>query len=275
MDNQGTSVRRGKRVNAVTSAVRILHHLANASTPLTAGQMCRALELNPSTGFNILQTLVAEGLVSFDSHSHCYQLGLGLLALANGAVRFNRYVELVHPYLRDIAERFRVTATLWQRISDERVILTDYAEKKSPVRVSMDIGQRLPLLTGALGRCMAAFSDIGTDTLRQQYTRLRSDDLLPFDDFLAQVRQAKERRYAFDEGHFVAGITTVSSPVLDRSGYPLMAISAVGLSAQIERPTIEAIGNTLVSATQEIENGLIGIVPDAQFYGLISGSGGR
>lgn len=250
---------KGKPVNVLVSSIRVLRYLGAAKQPVRATHIARELGINPSTCFNILQTLLSEGLVSLDRSSGAYEPGLGLLALAAGAIERAGFRGIIRPHLEDLAGRFRVTATLWQRLGDDRVILTDYAEGGSPVRIAMNIGQRLHLLVGALGRCMAAYSGLADDELRRLYASLRSDSPLPFDRYIEQVREVRRLGYAVDTGQFVNGVTTVSSAIRDPGGAPIAAVSVVGLTAQFPDPgSVRAVGEALVAVTGQIDRALTG-----------------
>lgn len=252
-------VEKGKPVRVLVSSIRVLRYLGAAKQPVRAAHVARELGISPSTCFNILQTLLREGLVSVDRASGAYQPGLGLLALAAGAMERAGLRDAVRPHLEDLARRFSVAATLWQRLGSDRVILTDYAEGGSPVRIAMNIGQRLHLLVGALGRCMAAHAGLADDELRTLYASLRSDSPLPFDQFMEQVREVRRLGYAVDTGQFVNGVTTVSGPIRDATGAPVAAVSVVGLSAQFpDDASIQRIGEALAGVTGQINPALSG-----------------
>jgi len=255
-DASGISV--GKPVGAVLSAVAILRYLAAQPAPAPNNQIARSLDLNVSTCFNILKTLAGEGLVSFDPASKTYMLGPGLVELASGALDQVGYLRLVHPELERFAAHWRVTTTLWLRVSRSRVLLVDLSQSGSVVQIHMRVGQRLPILVGALGRCMAGYADFRPEELRAMYAELRSDNLPPFDRFLAEVEDARRAGYAVDRDHFVRGITTISSAVLDTAKRPILAISAVALSAQCPPDSTADMGADLRETTQRIQALLAG-----------------
>ena len=105
-----------KLVGALSSGLAILRYLSRTGAGVGVSQVARDLKLNPSTCFNLLKTLVHEGLAVFDGASKSYALGLGLVELAKGALEQASYTRLVRPHLDAIASKHRVTATLWQRV---------------------------------------------------------------------------------------------------------------------------------------------------------------
>ena len=234
-----------KLVGAMTSGLAILRYLSRSGRNAGVSQIARELKLNTSTSFNLLKTLVHEGLVVFDDASKSYALGLGLVELAKGALEQASYARLVRPHLDAIASKHRVTATLWQRAGDERVVLVDRADNDAAMRVHMNIGQRLPMFIAALGRCMAAHSGLSRAALKKRFAALRWEDALSFDAYWTEVEVARATGYAIDAGHYVKGVTTVSAAVLDAGGQPVMAISAVGFSAQLTGVKLKALGEDL------------------------------
>jgi DNA-binding IclR family transcriptional regulator len=57
--------------------------------------------------------------------------------------------------------------------------------------------------------------------------------------------------YAVDNGNYVNGVLTVSSPILDARGHPLMAMSAVGFATQFSENSMQALGEDLRERCRE------------------------
>jgi DNA-binding IclR family transcriptional regulator len=247
-----------KLVGALVGGLQVLRYLSATSTSVGVTRIARDLQLNSSTCYNFLKTLVHEGLVSFDESTKTYSIALGLIELAKGVLEQGSYVRLVHPYLEAIAARHRVTATLWQRTSSERVVLVDRADNDSSIRVHMSIGQRLPMYIAALGRCMAANSGLAPDELEKRFKAMRWDDKPSFEEYMAGVDDVKRLGYATDSGNYVKGVSTASAAVLDSTGRAVMAISAVGFSAQLNRSALKNLGEDLRARAAEVSRALSG-----------------
>ena len=106
-------------------------------------QVARDLNINPSTCFNLLRTLVHEGLVVFNPDTKTYQIGLGLVEIAHSALNGASLVRLVQPLLDKISVENQVTLTLWQKMQDDRVMLIANSGPGSVISINMNIGQRL------------------------------------------------------------------------------------------------------------------------------------
>jgi DNA-binding IclR family transcriptional regulator len=249
-----------KLVGALSSGLAVIRYLAGTGTPVGVTRIARDLELNSSTCFNILKTLVHEGIVNFDDATKTYAIGIGLVELAKGALEQASYVRLLRPHLEALAAEHAVTATLWQRSRDERVVLVDLADTSAAMRVHMTIGQRLPMYLAALGRCMAAYSDLTEDQLRERVAALRWENAPSFEEYYAEVRQVRDRGYAVDNGNYVKGVTTVSAAIVDASEHAIMALSAVGFSAQLNKTAIRQLGEDLHARSRQVSRALSGRV---------------
>jgi DNA-binding IclR family transcriptional regulator len=245
-----------KLVGALVNGLRIVRHLSTTSTPLGVNRIARDLAINPSTCFALLRTLAHEGLVQFDPQTKSYTIALGLVELARGTLELASYVRFVKPHLETIAAQNQVTATLWQPAGKDRVVLVDLANHDAAVRVHMSIGQRLPMYVAALGRCMAAFSGLTKAELKRHFQSLRWENPPTFEQYWSDVGRVRLDGYSIDADHYVRGVTTVSVPVLDDAGRPLMAISAVGFSAQLDARRLKVLGQDLRAHAQRIARGL-------------------
>ncbi|MCO5114750.1 MAG: IclR family transcriptional regulator [Burkholderiaceae bacterium] len=240
-----------KLVGALSSGLKILRYLASSSTPMGVTRIAKDLDLNSSTCFNLLKTLVHERLVTFDESNKTYAMGLGLVELAKGSLEKASYARMMRPHLQELAERHNITTTLWQRARNDRVVLVDLAESGSALRVHMSIGQRLPMYIAALGRCMAAHSGLTVAEMRRKVSELRWEDRPSFETYMSDVQEVRRKGYAVDHGNYAKGVITVSSPILDFESRPLMAVSAVGFSSQLSTTALQALCEDLRERCRE------------------------
>lgn len=246
-----------KTVPALSNAIRILRFINKQATPQGVADVAHALGINPSTCFNILKTLAHERLLIFDPVSKKYALGLGLVELARGAINAG-YIPYVHPHLERIATAFDVTALLWHNAGRNRFVLVDKAESSTAIRVQMDVGQRLPALIGAFGRCVAAQRQLDKTTLRAMFAELRWQNPPTFEQYWRDVQAARVNGYSVDVGHYNRGITTVAAIIADHSELPVMAISTIALTSQLPEAKLAALADQVRASASEISSAMQG-----------------
>ncbi|MGE3594137.1 MAG: IclR family transcriptional regulator [Dehalococcoidia bacterium] len=230
----------------------VLRFLVRVQEPVGVSRVARELGLSPSTCFNLLKTLVHEDLVEFDIERKSYAVSFGLLSLAHGIFERDQFIKFLRPRLERIASSHRVTVTLWQRVGADRVVLVDRVDAVAAVRVHMTIGQRLPLLVGALGRCFAAFDGLPRDKVRRAFDAIRWDSPPDFESYWTDVALTRERGYAIDRDSFVRGITTVAAPLLSDKKVPIMAVSAIGFTGQFTDDSLLALARDLHDCVLDI-----------------------
>ena len=240
-----------KKVGALVSGLNVIRYLVQTRSPVGVSQVARDVQISPSTCFNLLRTLVQEQLVDFDPATKNYSISYGLLELTKGMIERDQVVQFLKPRMTKMALEHRITATLWRRVADDRVVLVERADAESAVRIHMTVGQRLPIFIGALGRCMAAFSGLSKEFIRQQFELLRWENPPEFDEYWDDLKEARTRGYAIDRDHFVRGITTIAAPVFDATGAPVLVVSAVGFSGQFSDAALRAIADEAKACSEK------------------------
>ncbi|WP_456388386.1 IclR family transcriptional regulator [Profundibacter sp.] len=239
-----------KLVGALVNGLAVLRYLQKAKSGVRVTQLARDLGLNPSTCFNLLRTLVHEGLAGFDPQSKTYTISIGVVSLAQGALDRENHIRVLHPELQRIALKFDVAMNLWQTVDKNRVLLVDRAEPISAVQISMRVGQRLPMFVGALGRCFAAHSPLPKSKIERRFKAARFARPIEFDEWYNDVLQVRERGFAVDEGYFSLGITTVAITIANGINPPFLAVSAIGISAQIDAEKLNNLSQEMLAISK-------------------------
>jgi DNA-binding IclR family transcriptional regulator len=265
MDGRDGGEAAAPRVGSVASAIAILRHLGSYPAGAGVNAIARALGLGPSSCFNILKTLTTERFLDFDPVSKLYTLGPGAVVVARRALDPGGALPLVRGDLERLAERFQLTAALW-RTSRERVFLLGFAESEATTRIHMTVGQRLPILTGALGRCVAAHGRYERAELASRLAGIQWANAPSIEDYLVEVDLARARGWAIDESCFMRGVTTIAAPVTDDLGRVAFSVSSTLFTGQYDAAKLEEIG----AVTKAVADRLSGRVFGADGRGVAS-----
>ncbi|QRG09308.1 IclR family transcriptional regulator [Xanthobacter dioxanivorans] len=243
-------------VPALVRGIAILRYLNAQPEPAGVIQIARDLNISQSTCFNLLRTLVQERLALFDPATKKYSPGIGVLELATSVLRRGSFVRLLHPHLARVALDHSVTVILWRLISPSRVLLIDIAEAPVPLRVYMTIGQRLPSLIGALGRCFAGHLGLPKEDIHAMFKELRWQDPPSFEQFWAEAGAARVDGYAVDISRYNRNFTTVAAPICGPDGLARSALSAIAFTNDLDAPRIRALAADLKAAAAEAAHSL-------------------
>jgi DNA-binding IclR family transcriptional regulator len=237
-----------RRVGSVRHAAAILRHLEAIGIGAGVNPIARALDISPSSCFNLLKTLADERLVDFDGVTKQYSLGPGAIALGRRALDPRGSFELVRQRLEILADKHQVTACLWRTRRGDQFTIIGYAESAAAIRIHLTVGQRLPDAAGAGGRCIMAFSGFDDAAIRRRFDAVQWGYTPDPDAYLVEVKLARERGWAIDEGQFIKGMTTVAAPSLGQTGKVDFILTATMFTGQHPYERLQAIARDLGGA---------------------------
>jgi len=231
-------------VRSVSQAFAILR-LLGGSGALSMSEIGRIVGLSPSSCLNLLKTLVSEGALDRDPASKKYRLAANWQAasfLREDAAA--RLAERALPLMARFAQDNEAAVGLWRIASRERMQLVAHAESDAGMRLSLADDQRQPLGGGAAGRALAAAQGVDASELRRRFAPVRWQAELPFATYESQVRDARVRGFAIDDGFAHRGVVTVATGIAERApGFCLSASIVAGSRSAAE---VETLGAALV-----------------------------
>ena len=235
-------------VGAVTNAARILGFLAEARTPLRLTQISRPLGINTSTCLNILRTLAAEGLVRADAAAKTYGLGRRLVELARDALNHGENLGALRPAMEALAQRYGITVMLWGRLDADNLILLSAAVGEPLRSIHVELGIRVPLLTGSMGRLFAAGMD--PSEMRGRFDVIAWQKPLDFETYKRQVDEAADRGWSLDAGYLSPGIWGASAPIPHPGSSLDRVVSVVLLTDEPDPAALETIARDMVAVSR-------------------------
>lgn len=214
------------------------------------------MDINKSTCYRLLHTLTKMKMVVYEANTKTFSLGPNLIILGKRAEEFTDLIPIAKEYLKEAVKLTNSTCALVQRIENEWVYLVK-EEPSSPIRVTINVGQRFKIPSGATGKLFLAYMD---DSDQQKiFSRLEdlkniNKPIQDIEEFRRELIETRERGYSYSlEGHF-PGIDGVSAPIIDRSGYVQMAITAIMIHTENSAERVIKIGEYLKKVTTDISN---------------------
>lgn len=243
---------------AISRAAAILRLLGKSDTPLGLQTIARSLNLVPSTCLYVLRALVDEEFVHFDPDTKRYSLEAGVLTLARHWLRRNQFTDLSQPVLNSISQEFDVTVLGVNIVGLEHIIIVAISQAGNNFQISAQVGSRFPALISATGRCIVAFGDYPEDELQEKFNSLRWDEPPTFDEWKAQIENARSDGFAIDDGNYIAGVTVVAAPVWKSRDKLSHALVAIGISSTLKRNGLPLLQQTLLKSAQTLSKQLSG-----------------
>jgi IclR family KDG regulon transcriptional repressor len=243
-----------KRVPAVDKTFAILELMAKTKEPLGISEITRALDFNKSTVFNMIHTLTDLEILK-QAPDNKFELGIKFYLLSRASRNGSEIISTIHPYLEIINQKTNLSVFLGIR-SGLYAVIVDKVDAAFDIKISSEIGMRLPLLAGAGGKAMLCqMSDDEIDRILsknvlRRFTRYSAIEKVKYKNILKKARQ---EGIAFDKEEYIEGIRALAVPLKIDSGNPLFAIWAVGLKGQVKNDVIGVYAELLKKVAREIE----------------------
>ena len=244
-----------REVPAVRRATAILWHLSKNADGHGVSRIARDLGIIPSTCLHILRELLAARLVAFEPNGKLYRLGLGVLGLAREVSRQHPFIQAAQPRLNRFARDFNVSASATQRDGEDMLVVATATAAEGD---AVAVGNRVPCLSSASGRLIAACGGWSDAQLKPRFERVRWQHPPDFLKWLREVRLARTRGYAIDDGQFRRGITSIAAPVFGHDGTVAHTISINVISAQLDAGRRASFIEAVVRTSGEIATALYG-----------------
>jgi DNA-binding IclR family transcriptional regulator len=242
-----------KRVPAVDRCFAILELLAKSRKPMGISDISGNLDLNKSTVFNMLHTLVELNVLETHSDGK-FGFGTRFYTLGEMTGKRSAFIQTAHPYLQTINEKTKLSAFLGIR-SDLHAILIDKVDSAYGIKVSSEIGMRMPALAGAGIKAMLSqlpdreIDDILARSELKRYTPYSITDKAAYKKEILEVRQ---QGIACDREEYIEGMVAFAIPVVVHRKDLQAAIWAVGLAHQVSESSVPEITDLLKGISGEI-----------------------
>ena len=236
------------QVPALEHAIKMLRFLQSRNhRPWGVSELSRSLGLNKSTCFSILKTLERYGFVAYDEATKKYALGSALIELGGAAAATATRAEVTKPFLQDLFEELHLTCLLGHRFQD-KVVIIDKVEAPDAFRITVPIGQVLPLSVGAMGKSFLAYmkeaevdrviaAKAGEETEgRRARRRLR---------LKKELEETRRRGFAESFGEVAKGVSAVAAPIFDHRGQVVLALGAIGLHSTLLPRRLARLGRKI------------------------------
>lgn len=220
-----------KTNRTVQRAVQILSCIAAHPEGVSLDELCEQFSLPKTSAYDILVTLVQEGMLSTKSGpKQLYQIGIFAYRIGMSYPDANDTLKLISSELAELARLSSRTA-FFGKLSGKEVVYLLKEVPENPIITTATVGSTAPLYCTSLGKTLLAFlpeeqsnallSDIEIQP-RTRYT-LKSPEELSRD-----LNLIRTRGYALDFREYEEHMVCASAPVYQRNGTLEGAVSISG-----------------------------------------------
>ncbi|OEO30755.1 transcriptional regulator [Devosia insulae DS-56] len=240
----------------VMKALQVLDYVARQGHDVTLTETVHELKLPKTTVFRYLQTLSAAQFLEHDLKRDRYGVGSKFRSLARVDQELQGLRDIAQPEMQTLMETFHETVNL-AVLSENEVVYIDMLEPGRPLRANARIGHRHPAHSTSLGKAMMAFlPDADALALSSELPQRTINTLTDADKLRRQVDDVRRRGYAIEVGENEDGLMCIGVPILDRTGYPVAAMSLSAPERRMKPELTMVAADALKGAAKRISTHL-------------------
>ena len=242
-------------VPSVALAMRILNLLSRYKyRNCSLKDLADKLNVNKTTCLRVLRTLEKEDFVQYDEETKKYSLGPYLIPLGNRAAELIDSVAASMTEMKAVAASTGLTTVLVQRLRSDRLIYIASAEPPGgDVRITVSVGQELPVTGAAFGKCFLAYDDVSErQRLAAHLQAYTPNTIVDAEQFLASLAEVRRSGYAVSHAELIPGISALAVPIFGRSGQVNHVLACLAVTTQLKQEEQPAILDILRATAHKL-----------------------
>ncbi len=215
---------------SVTRALNILQCFTDETPMMRVSDISARLDLTASLVSRLLQTLEHEGFVERDEETGFYRTGKAIIALATVALNHNRLNVEALTEMQAVAAESGLGVNL-SVLDGESIFYLASVDGKHTPRPYTLTGRRNPLHATGMGKVLLAYApdSVRADLLnRLTLNAYTPHTLADREQLAAELELVRGRGWATEIEELAFGRACIASPIRDRMGKVVAAISISG-----------------------------------------------
>lgn len=224
-------------VRSVERCIDIIDVLSTRRTAMSLSELSRAIDTPKSTTLTIVRTLVHRGLLSFDTDTKHYQIGLGFSRYMTERPRRVDLISLATPFLESLARDTLETATIAMREGDKIYNVCRFVGPQ-PLQLIVPIGLPRALHTTAGGKIFLAWMPrperiayVDSRPLERATPRTVTDPAL----LHRRLDACKRDGYSVNRGETTPELFGIAAPILGRNAAIVATVNLSGPLFRLQR----------------------------------------
>jgi DNA-binding IclR family transcriptional regulator len=248
-------------IQSVEVGFGLLEALSMAPGPLMLRDLAAAAGMSAAKAHRYLVSFQRLRLVAQDATSTRYDLGPAALKLGLASLSRLDAVKLARERVGGLMEQIGHTLALavW---GNHGPTIVHWEESPQAVTVNLRLGDVMPLLSSATGRCFAAFlsRDAITPLLKDEVALAQKQGRTDVPATLAQARalldEVRQRGAARVVDTLLPGIVAFCVPVFDSDGHIVLGLVALGPAGTFDPEWEGAVDRPLRAAARLLSSDL-------------------
>nr|WP_206762424.1 IclR family transcriptional regulator [Cytobacillus firmus] len=247
-------VERENMVKSVSRALDIITLISLKKNGLGVTEIANQIDINKSSVYRILSTLVQYGYIEQDTETGKYKLGYKFLEISSKLLESIDLRAEARPFLQELENETNEVIHLVVYDQGE-VVYIEKLEGNETLRMHSKVGKRAPMHCTSVGKAILAHlpSSIVSDILERKGMPVHTDKTITDkEEFMKELGQVRQKGYALDLEENEYGITCVAVPIFDHLGKVIAAVSISGPTMRMTDDRLDALKSIMVKTGQGI-----------------------
>ncbi|WP_236597617.1 IclR family transcriptional regulator [Paraburkholderia kirstenboschensis] len=241
-------------------------------TSLMLQEIADRIALPKSTAFRIVQSLEKAGyLVRLEDQQYCLSFRFTRLA---GNVRSTLGIrEISRPFLLQLADRTRETASLHTLSGSYRICIDAVATVAAPLRMVAQPGEQVPMVAGAASKVLMAY--MSSEKLSAMVVDVARVTRRPRAEIEKEMEKIRTQGFAVSHGERLLGISAISAPIHDSADQVRYCISVGAPTVRMRINEDEIVRSVLIAAadiSRQFGAASVDFHGESQFLGKNTGT---
>jgi IclR family acetate operon transcriptional repressor len=252
--------------NPVRSSVQVLDRSLKLLDLVASADGAALTELSdqsgmaPSTVHRLLTSLANHGMVTHDSETGAWTIGLKAFEIGNAFLRFRKLGTISRPFLKQLMEHSGETANIGIEDGGD-VVFISQVESHAPMRAFFRPGRRGPIHASGIGKAiLSTWDNAGIERLLTPRPLARftekTRDTLPM--LLTDSETIRTRGWSIDDEEHTLGMRCLAAPIFNEYGEAIAGISVSGPAVRLLDETLTALGPVVKAAADGVTQAMGG-----------------
>jgi DNA-binding IclR family transcriptional regulator len=238
----------------VGKALDLLDKVASVGRPVRFSELLLDSEHPKATLYRLLQTLTNQQMLSYNSDSQQYSMGVRLVRLAHVAWKQSSLAPIARPLIDQLSLKVGETVHLGQ-LDHGQVLYVDKRNPALPLAMFSDAGKIGPGYCTGIGKAMLAhLPDEQRDrfVMQQSFHRYTANTLVTAEELIAELAEIREQQVAFDREEHEAHIICIAAPILSAKRRVLGGLSITTSTTRYSLKELEGFKTDLLETAHKI-----------------------
>ncbi|MGE8203286.1 IclR family transcriptional regulator [Heyndrickxia sp. NPDC080065] len=245
---------RENMVKSVSRALDIITLVSMKKGGLGVTEIANQIDINKSSVYRILSTLVQYGYVEQDSETGRYKLGYKFLEISSKLLESIDLRAEARPFLQVLENETNEVIHLVVYDQGE-VVYIEKLEGNEILRMHSKVGKRAPMHCTSVGKAILAHlpTSVVLDILERKGMPVHTDKTITDKEtFQKELIKVKQKGFALDLEENEYGIACIAAPIFDHSGKVIAAVSISGPTMRMTEDRLNQLQSTIVHTGQKI-----------------------